>query len=222
MTKPRAEASKETSFKKSFKVGSEVYKSGDTVLMRSPNPGENDFVARIQKMWEGPAKKKQVNVAWFYRPEEANGGRKAFHGERELFDSDHTDWCDIAAINGKCTVHSLKDYQKLDQIDEKDYFIRFNYKARTGMFRPDRVRVYCACEMPYNPDRFMVECDSCSEWYHPECLGLKREEIMQSPDFTCQHCNSRLATNVQTSVPQGYQESSSSTTQGNKRRKRGG
>jgi hypothetical protein len=40
----------------------------------------------------------QVRVSWFYRPEEAHGGRKAFHGEKELFTSDHYDW--VAAGGG--------------------------------------------------------------------------------------------------------------------------
>lgn len=34
----------------------------------------------------------------------------------------------------------------------------------TKEFKPDRVPVYCKCEMPYNPDQFMVMCVQCEEW----------------------------------------------------------
>ncbi|KAJ6319525.1 hypothetical protein OIU78_015028 [Salix suchowensis] len=41
---------------------------------------------------------------------------------------------------------------------------RFEYKAATGGFTPDRVAVYCKCEMPYNPDDLMVQCEGCKDW----------------------------------------------------------
>ena len=37
-------------------------------------------------------------------------------------------------------------------------------QAKTGRFEPDQVRVHCRCEMPYNPDECMVECEQCYEW----------------------------------------------------------
>ena len=95
-------------------------------------------------------------MSWFYRPEEARGGRKAFHGEKELFTSDHYDWVAKSSINGHCAVHKLKEYQMLKDVTDNDYYTRFSYKASKGEFKPDRVPVYCACEMPYNPDLFMV------------------------------------------------------------------
>lgn len=39
------------------------------------------------------------------------GGRRAFHGERELYMSDHTDRIHSATILGRCVVHSLEDYR---------------------------------------------------------------------------------------------------------------
>jgi hypothetical protein len=32
------------------------------------------------------------------------------------------------------------------------------------IFEPPKVPVFCVCEMPYNPDKFMVQCDQCTEW----------------------------------------------------------
>lgn len=34
-----------------------------------------------------------------------------FHGDKELFKSDHLDWVDVATITRKCRVHSMADYQ---------------------------------------------------------------------------------------------------------------
>lgn len=38
---------------------------------------------------------------------------QVFHGERELFSSDHLDWCDVSTIDGICYVRNLKTYQVL-------------------------------------------------------------------------------------------------------------
>lgn len=126
-----------------------------------------------------------MRVSWFYRPEEAHGGRKAFHGEKELFTSDHYDWVAASSINGKCHVHTLKAYQALHVVRDLDYFSRFLYKASAGEFKPDRVPVYCMCEMPYNPDLFMVECEGCDEWFHPECMQLTKKEVEKMAHFVC-------------------------------------
>ena len=141
-----------------------------------------------------------VRVAWFYRPEEARGGRKSFHGEKELFKSDHYDWVDAKAINGKCRVHTLKAYQALHMVGEMDYFSRFKYAASTGEFKPDRVPVYCLCEMPYNPDLFMVECEGCDEWFHPECLRLTKKEVEKMAHLICPECTKK---HLKPKVPAG-------------------
>ncbi|GJY42105.1 chromatin remodeling protein EBS [Tanacetum coccineum] len=60
-------------------------------------------------------------------------------------------------IDGKCIVHSFKNYKKLENVGDEDYFCRFEYKAATGGFNPNRVAVYCKCELPYHPDDFMVK-----------------------------------------------------------------
>ena len=84
----------------------------------------------------------KVKVRWYYRPEEAIGGRRPFHGAKELFLSDHYDIQSAHTIEGKCIVHSFKNYTKLENVGAEDYFCRFEYKAATGNFTPDRVAVY--------------------------------------------------------------------------------
>jgi hypothetical protein len=89
---------------------------------------------------------------------------QSFHGEKELFESNHTDWVSAHAIHGLCRVLTLKAYERLEAILELDFFTRFMYKAQQKVFKPDRVPVYCTCEMPYNPDQKMVMCESCKDW----------------------------------------------------------
>ncbi|KAG2488871.1 hypothetical protein HYH03_012666 [Edaphochlamys debaryana] len=166
----------------------EEYRPGDCVLI-NPDASAPAYIARIKKLIQIGADPTDVEleVTWFYRPEEAIGGRKAFHGEAEVFDSDHQDKAPLAAILGRCMVHNVTRWESLPERTENDFFSRFKYKPRTKQFEPDRVPVYCLCELPYNPDRPMVMCDACDEWYHPSCLQLNAE-VLQQEHFTCPSC----------------------------------
>ena len=48
--------------------------------------------------------------------EESIGGRRQFHGAKELFLSDHYDVQSAHTIEGKCIVHSFKNYTKLENV----------------------------------------------------------------------------------------------------------
>lgn len=54
---------------------------------------------------------------------------QAFHGEKELFASDHVDFVHKNTVLGKCRVMTLKKYQELPTVGEHDYFARFTYKV---------------------------------------------------------------------------------------------
>ncbi|MCO5563502.1 hypothetical protein L7F22_017145 [Adiantum nelumboides] len=140
-----------------------VVKAGDCVLLRASDPGNPPYVARLEKIEADSRNNVKVYVRWYYRPEESMGGRRQFHGAKELFLSDHYDIQSGDTIEGKCTVHTFKSYTKLESVSAEDYFCRFEYKASTGGFIPDRVAVYCKCEMPYNPDDLMVQCEACKD-----------------------------------------------------------
>lgn len=103
--------------------------------------GKPPYVARVEKIEADSRNNVKVRVRWYYRPEESMGGRRQFHGAKELFLSDHHDVQSAHTIEGKCTVHSFKNYTKLENVGADDYFCRFEYKAATGAFTPDRVAV---------------------------------------------------------------------------------
>ncbi|KAL0422799.1 UNVERIFIED_CONTAM: Chromatin remodeling protein EBS [Sesamum latifolium] len=145
---------------------SKTIRPGDCVLMRPSDASKPSYVARVEKIEaDSRGANVRVHVRWYYRPEESIGGRRQFHGSKEVFLSDHFDIQSADTIEGKCTVHSFKSYTKLDAVGNDDFFCRFEYNSSTGAFNPDRVAVYCKCEMPYNPDDLMVQCEGCSDWW---------------------------------------------------------
>ncbi|XP_052205127.1 chromatin remodeling protein EBS-like [Diospyros lotus] len=176
----------------SFTVNSinKTIKAGDCVFMRPADSSKPPYVARVDQI-ESRGANVKVHIRWYYRPEEAIGGRRPFHGSKEVFLSDHYDVQSADTIEGKCTVHSFKSYTKLDAVGNEDFFCRFEYNSSTGAFTPDKVAVYCKCEMPYNPDDLMVQCEGCSDWYHPTCIKMTTEEAYSLDHFFCQDCSSK-------------------------------
>jgi hypothetical protein len=137
---------------------------GDTVLMRAEDSEKPPYVAKIEKIEADSRNNIKLRVRWYYRPEESKCGRRPFHGARELFLSDHYDIQSADTIEGTCTVHTFRNYIKLETVRAEDFFCRFEYQAATGDFTPDRVAVYCTCGLPYNPDNLMIQCEACKDW----------------------------------------------------------
>uniref|UniRef100_A0A0D6R1C7 BAH domain-containing protein n=1 Tax=Araucaria cunninghamii TaxID=56994 RepID=A0A0D6R1C7_ARACU len=165
-----------------------LVKAGDCVVMRAQEPGKPPYIARVEKIESNGRSHVRIRVRWYYRPEESIGGRRQFHSSKEVFLSDHFDEQSADTIESKCTVHSFKNYTKLESVGADDYFCRFEYKAATGGFTPDQVPVYCKCEMPYNPDVLMAQCESCKDWFHPRCLNLTVEQVKKMDHFFCSDC----------------------------------
>lgn len=111
--------------------------------MRPIEPSKPSYVARIERI-ESDTRglNVRVYVRWYYRPEESLGGRRQFHGSKEVFLSDHFDYQSADTIEGICNVHTFKSYTKLEAVGNEDFFCRFEYNSTTGSFNPDRVAVY--------------------------------------------------------------------------------
>ncbi|KVI10709.1 Bromo adjacent homology (BAH) domain-containing protein [Cynara cardunculus var. scolymus] len=157
--------------------------------MRSPDPSKPSYIAKVKKIvsdYNGDNVK--VHVRWYYRPEEVVGGRKKFHGNKEVFLSDHRDVQAVDAIEGRCKIHTFKNYRKLETVGNDDFYSRLQYCSSTARFSPDRIAVYCICEMPYNPDEFMIQCDGCHDWFHPACIDMTVEAAREMEHFLCQSC----------------------------------
>ncbi|KAF5448880.1 hypothetical protein F2P56_029373 [Juglans regia] len=59
--------------------------------------------------------------------------------------------------------------------------------------------MYCKCEMPYNPDDLMVQCEGCSDWFHPACINMTVEEARRLDHFFCENCSSEGQKKLQSS-----------------------
>ncbi|KAL7088598.1 hypothetical protein ACP275_13G137200 [Erythranthe tilingii] len=162
-----------------------VVKAGDCVLMRPSENNTEPYVALVEKIEAENLTDVNVRVRWYYRPEETGAGRKQFHGAKELFLSDHYDIQSADTIEGKCTIHTFENYTKLANARPQDYYYRFEYKTASGDIVPDKVRVYCKCGLPYNPDQLMIQCDECKNWYHPGCIDMTIEQAKQLNRFVC-------------------------------------
>ena len=109
--------------------------------MRLVGSDKLPYVSRVEKLEADHRSNVKVKVRRYYKPEESLGGRYTFHGAKELFLSDHYDWQSAGMIEGKCIVHSFRNYKKLENVATEDYFCRFEHKTATDTFTPDRVAV---------------------------------------------------------------------------------
>ncbi|RVW38956.1 Chromatin remodeling protein EBS [Vitis vinifera] len=163
--------------------------SGDCVLMRPSDSDKPPYVARVEKIEADHRNNVKVRVRWYYRPEESIGGRRQFHGAKELFLSDHYDVQSAHTIEGKCIVHSFKNYTKLENVGAEDYFCRFEYKAATGGFTPDRL--LCIVSARCLIIRTTLWCSAkdartVSSFLH----GMTIEEAKKLDHFLCSDCSS--------------------------------
>ncbi|KAH8939413.1 hypothetical protein BDL97_15G035800 [Sphagnum fallax] len=139
---------------------------GDTVLMRAEDSEKPPYVAKIEKIEADSRNNIKLRVCWYYRPEESKCGRRPFHGARELFLSDHYDIQSADTIEGTCTVHTFRNYIKLETVRAEDFFCRFEYQAATGDFTPDRVAVF-----------------------HGHCVNLSTEQVITTEKYMCTGCS---------------------------------
>ncbi|VFQ88931.1 unnamed protein product [Cuscuta campestris] len=165
-----------------------VVRAGECVLMRSPENEAVPYVGHVEKIEADDRNNVNVTVRWYYRPEETKGGRQQFHGTKELMLSDHYDVQSADTVEGKCRVHSFAAYTELPCVGPEDYYCRFEYKAAAGTCLPDRVVVYCKCQMPYNPDDIMMQCEACMDWYHPRCVDMSIQQAKQLDQYICTSC----------------------------------
>ncbi|XP_017243232.1 chromatin remodeling protein EBS-like [Daucus carota subsp. sativus] len=157
--------------------------------MESSETDKQIYVARVERFETDSEGKFMVKVRWYYSPEQA-GGRRQFHGAKELLLSDQYATQSANKIEGKCNVHSFLNYTKLENVGARDYYCRFWYEAGTKEITPNKVPVYCICETPYNPDDLMLQCDDCKAWFHPGCVKMTIAQAKQLSSYQCDQCSS--------------------------------
>ncbi|XP_078342492.1 uncharacterized protein LOC144628287 isoform X2 [Oculina patagonica] len=48
--------------------------------------------------------------------------------------------------------------------------------------------LYCICRQPYDESQFMIQCDSCEEWYHGSCVGIEEYQASDIERYHCPEC----------------------------------
>ena len=52
----------------------------------------------------------------------------------------------------------------------------------------DPNRLYCICRQSHSADSFMIACETCSEWYHGNCVHVTEQEAESMNEWVCQKC----------------------------------
>lgn len=58
--------------------------------------------------------------------------------------------------------------------------------------------LFCLCQKPYQDGTLMIGCDDCNGWFHPECIGMSKEQAEAVTFYQCPNCSldgSKVETN---------------------------
>ncbi|KAF7273696.1 hypothetical protein GWI33_013608 [Rhynchophorus ferrugineus] len=55
---------------------------------------------------------------------------------------------------------------------------------------------YCLCGQPYNPDIFMIQCDSCKDWFHSSCTNFREWQAIEIDKYHCPRCTSIIGPSI--------------------------
>lgn len=93
-----------------MQLGERQFAAGESVAVSN---GDNpDMYAEIEGLYEDRNGKAHVLLQWLYKPDDVVGGRKASHGEFELFRSKHIDDNPVGMMLGHANVLNETEYQK--------------------------------------------------------------------------------------------------------------
>ncbi|GAA5933685.1 hypothetical protein JCM1841_005505 [Sporobolomyces salmonicolor] len=53
-------------------------------------------------------------------------------------------------------------------------------------------RLYCVCQELYDPERMMIACDRCEEWFHTDCVGIPDDSVELVDQFICPKCQAKF------------------------------
>jgi len=63
----------------------------------------------------------------------------------------------------------LRNFQKKEMMP----FPQSKKGDHNNYFPGREIELFCSCQMPETYDD-MIQCDTCEDWYHLKCVGLKK------------------------------------------------
>ncbi|KAK9319394.1 hypothetical protein V1517DRAFT_332763 [Lipomyces orientalis] len=173
VVQPKAEWEQLSKYR-NFVVGDERFTVGDYVFVNHASNvtgiGLSDpsqfWIGRVLEIRASDPSHVYVRVFWMYWPNELPGGRRYYHGKKELVASNHMDVIDAMAVAAKATVSHWLELDDEDKLT--DLFWRQRYDSYNNELMP--IRKHCKCKRYYNPDTTMIWCSSCSNWLHEACV----------------------------------------------------
>ncbi|CAD8171880.1 unnamed protein product [Paramecium octaurelia] len=178
-----------------IKVQGQVICVGDSVQINSGDQHDEDYVGTIKQIIsiKEPTTAKLIclcRIQWYMRKSEIIKSQpkcSEWISEQELFITNHQEYILAQSIITSCKILSCSEYQELDEIDSTIYFNRLEWDLQKKQFgNMDAIQQYCFCFQPVNPDRQYIQCDSCKNWYHFECVGIKNGTYDKN-EFNCRN-----------------------------------
>ena len=93
----------------------------------------------------------------------------------------------------ECHFNQLQLRHHLLQCLEAGKFSPFPMKSCEPLPRPQKahynLKLYCYCKMPETFDSSMINCDSCKNWFHFSCVGLRKKTVSDVETWFCKNCH---------------------------------
>eukprot|EP00040_Diaphanoeca_grandis_P005827 m.34675 g.34675 ORF g.34675 m.34675 type:complete len:242 (-) comp17018_c0_seq1:66-791(-) len=188
---------------KTFILAGERFTIGDHMMIKGTgNRKDSDYIALLERIHTNEEGEVFLDTQWYYRPEETALGRLPWQGVEEILGSNHKDTYHVRCVNSKCKIYSLDEYENLPERPKTKkgnveyelpvFFCRTFYDREKKKLR-EELPVYCYCRQPSNPDKPLISCDKCEEWYHGDCVGITPTQADAMKSWSCPTCRGERA-----------------------------
>ena len=188
----------------SIKFRNIIFKIGDVLLIQASEEhliGELIKIIPINGIKEYPFWP-TIQVKWYYKKKDINRKKNNLLiqqnfdalSDYELFSTNHKDIVFIETILMKVNIYSYDEYDSMEEHNEYTFFTRAKYDPGNEVLIPrfNDWKKGCVCQKPLNPDQLYIKCDECNGWFHPNCCGIKDEDIEKINKFFCPFCKKKL------------------------------
>ena len=110
-------------------VGSESISVGETILVKHDDSEDASidpaaqWKAKVLEVRALDSEHVYVRVSWLNRPEDLDGGRKAYHGKNELIPTNEMDIIDAMAVNGGLKVYHWDEENDESEMPDPDEYV---------------------------------------------------------------------------------------------------